>query len=346
MTRFAFSIRSAKPSMVDSQGATNEHRDHRSIASFLRDCCDLTDEQVEQIRVHQREHGTRFDDAAIALRFASKEDVTRALSQHFHHFHRFSDASECDPELVVAADPFGNQADAFREFCNQLLMGVLSSDLPRKALAVLSFDNGVGKTYFAANLAAALAQLRGRTLLVDADLRSPRLHTLFGVDGRRGLSGILARRSEADVGHPGSHRQHEDAGKRKPRHEGPTPVRGPGRFGSTSAEAPEGDAIRQVAQLPQLYLLPAGPVPRNPLERLQGGEFTLLLQRLSRTFDHVIVDTPAVARGPEARLIAVKSGAAVVVGRRHRSAVRPMRKLLDTLAQTPTRLAGVLINDY
>ena len=67
----------------------------------------------------------------------------------------------------------------------------------RRALAVIGPDAGDGKTYVAANLAVALAQLPGsRTLLVDADLRGPRQHQLFRLENRAGLSSLLSGRSD------------------------------------------------------------------------------------------------------------------------------------------------------
>jgi receptor protein-tyrosine kinase len=99
----------------------------------------------------------------------------------------------------VAADPFSVQAEAFRDLRSQLLMGVLGADQPRRALAVVSPDKGDGKTFFAANMAVALSQLGSRTLLVDADMRTPRQHAVFGVDGATGLSGLLCGRNEPAV---------------------------------------------------------------------------------------------------------------------------------------------------
>jgi protein-tyrosine kinase len=61
---------------------------------------------------------------------------------------------------------------------------------------VISPDTGDGKTYCAANLAVTLAQLGGRTLLVDADMRGPRQHEVFGITNRSGLSGVLSGRAE------------------------------------------------------------------------------------------------------------------------------------------------------
>jgi protein-tyrosine kinase len=100
---------------------------------------------------------------------------------------------------VVAADPFSAQAEAFRDLRSQLLMGVLGADQPRRALAIVSPDKGDGKTFFAANMAVALSQLGSRTLLVDADMRTPRQHQVFGVDNTTGLSGLLSGRTDTAV---------------------------------------------------------------------------------------------------------------------------------------------------
>ena len=66
---------------------------------------------------------------------------------------------------------------------------------------MVSPDSGDGKTFFTANLAVALSQIGGRTLLVDADLRGPRQHNLFGIENSSGLSGVLSGRAEANVIH-------------------------------------------------------------------------------------------------------------------------------------------------
>jgi capsular exopolysaccharide synthesis family protein len=66
-------------------------------------------------------------------------------------------------------------------------------------LAVVSPNAGDGKTFFAANLAITLAQLGGRTLLIDGDMREPRQHEVFNLDNPAGLAGILSGRAEREV---------------------------------------------------------------------------------------------------------------------------------------------------
>jgi len=100
-------------------------------------------------------------------------------------------ADGVERELAVVADPFGSQAEAFRELRSRLLLEALPESAPF-TLAVLSAHAGDGRSYLAANLAAAFSQLGARTLLIDADLRGARLDRLLGVQDRTGLSNVLA----------------------------------------------------------------------------------------------------------------------------------------------------------
>jgi protein-tyrosine kinase len=275
----------------------------RSVGSLIREARKLTDGQIDQILAHQREHGMRFGEAAVALRLASPDDVVWALSQQFHYPYTPSGHPE-NPELVVAADPFSAEAEAFRELRSQLMMGVLAGHEASRVLAVLSPDIGDGKTYLAANIAVAFSQLGGRTLLLDADMRTPRQQDVFGIGNpMSGLSGILSGR-------------------------------------------PEQSAILQVPNLPSLFLLPAGAVPPNPLELIQRPAFGLLIKELASKFDHVVVDTPANSHGADARLIATRCGAALVIGRKGRSRMDKMQSLLGSLQKGSAKIAGVVVNEF
>lgn len=274
-----------------------------AIGDFIRRVRALSDLQVGQILAYQRSNGLRFGEAAIALKLATSDDVLWALSQQFDYPYALAEDAPFNAELVAATDPFGEEAEAFRELRSQLTMGVLAEGQARRALAVLSPDVGDGKSYFAANLAISFSQLGGRALLVDADMRTPRQHLLFGVDNEAGLSSILAGRSEANV-------------------------------------------IHQVPNMPTLYVLPVGTLPPNPLELVQRPAMGLLVQELLNKFDHVVVDTPAAVHGADARILAARSGAAVVLGRRGRTRIKALQQLLGALATSQVRMAGVTLNEY
>ena len=171
----------------------------RSIGTIISETRNLTAEQVEQVLSYQREKGIRFGEAAIALGFATADDVLIALSQQFHYPYAAEERRLASPELVALNQPFSVQAEAFRAIRSQIMMRLYNEGQARHAIAVISPDTGDGKTFFSANLAVTLAQLGGRTLLVDADLRGPRQHEVFGIDNRSGLSGILSGRTVANL---------------------------------------------------------------------------------------------------------------------------------------------------
>lgn len=173
----------------------------RSIGSLIAETRHLSPEQVERVLQYQREKGLRFGEAAVALGYASNDDVMFALAQQFHYPYAPEETRGQNPELVTLNQPFSVQAESFRAIRSQVMMRLNpeGGHEPRRALAVVSPDTADGKTFFAANLAVTLAQLGGRTLLVDADMRGPRQHQVFGIPNAAGLSGVLSGRAEAKV---------------------------------------------------------------------------------------------------------------------------------------------------
>lgn len=277
----------------------------RAIGDILIAATRLNPQQVQQVLLHQMENGGRFGDVAVAKGFVADTDVQWALAQQFHYAYAGGDSAQpYHRELVMANDPFGEQVEAIRDLRSHLALTVLApTEARRPALAVVSANKGDGKTFLAANLAVAFSQLPARTLVVDCDLRSPRLHQLFGLDNSSGLSSILAGRALPNL-------------------------------------------IRPVGDLPNLYLLPVGTIPPNPLELVQRTNFTALLTQLRRNFDYVILDTPAASHGSDARVITTRAGSALFVGRRHRTKTREASRFMTLLAKAKVQIGGVVMNEF
>jgi protein-tyrosine kinase len=177
--------------IVTNEGESPHDTRSPLIGDLLRELCHLTEQQIEKILSHQGKTGMRFGEAAVALRLVEQSAVLEALYQQFQYTPTFP-LRGGRSELVAAADRFGEQAEAFRELRSRLLLEVMREG-PRRALAVVSPNVGDGKTYLAANLAVSFSQLGERTLLIDADIRTPRQDRVLGIKRNgAGLSSVLA----------------------------------------------------------------------------------------------------------------------------------------------------------
>ncbi len=190
------------PTEAEDIGSSGTTVQDPMLGEILRRTKGLTAESVQRALDYQRENGVRLGEAIVQLKLASAEDVMWALSQQFHYAYAANAGADLNAELVVAHRPFDDMVEVFRDLRTQLLMGGFGSADDRSALAVVSANRADGRTFIAANLAIAFGQLPGRTVLVDADLRSPRLHDIFKVGTSTGLTTVLSGRSEADVIRP------------------------------------------------------------------------------------------------------------------------------------------------
>jgi chain length determinant protein tyrosine kinase EpsG len=175
------------PHSEDSRGVTAPGK---PIGQIIRDVRPLSDADLDHILVVQKRMGVRFGEAAVALALVSQKDVMWALSQQFRYPFPHQPGILAASEMVVASDPFGAQAEAFRELRSSISAAQQITE--RRPLAVLSQARGDGRSFVAANLALAFCQLGERTVLVDANLRNPGVHKLLGIPERPSLSSLLS----------------------------------------------------------------------------------------------------------------------------------------------------------
>jgi polysaccharide biosynthesis transport protein len=105
-------------------------------------------------------------------------------------------AAGVDPSLIVIHNPQSAAAEAYRTLRTNLIFS--QADRPIRTLVVTSSSAGEGKTTTAANLAASYAQQGMSVLLVDADLRRPQQHHLFGIGREPGLTDLVLERASVD----------------------------------------------------------------------------------------------------------------------------------------------------
>lgn len=97
--------------------------------------------------------------------------------------------NKLESEIPVAANPRSSIAESYRAMRTNLQYYLRDKD--KKVICVTSTVSGEGKTFTSVNLAAIIAQSNKRTLLVSLDLRRPKIHKVFNMDNKMGLSNYL-----------------------------------------------------------------------------------------------------------------------------------------------------------
>jgi protein-tyrosine kinase len=174
----------------------------------------LSSEDVARIRETMRTTQFGFTEAARHIGIVTQEQieatvervrsrsVTHSLSvvegairrEEFAHSVIVRSAGKVKPgiDFVQVHDPGNPRCEQLRALRTELLLLFSAGGNQSNMIALLSPGAEEGRSQLSAELAIAFAQLGRRTLLVDADLRRPRQHTLFGADNQWGLAQSLA----------------------------------------------------------------------------------------------------------------------------------------------------------
>ena len=163
------------------------------IGELLVQCGAMTDVDVERVLSAQEASGERFGEMAVRLGLIRRQDIDAAFI-HDVEFPLSIAASPAPPSPSLVSLYQGNSpaAESIRTLRAELLARWYQRRPVWPALAITGVERGEGRSFVAANLAVAFAQMGRRTLLVDADLRNPSQQHLFNLQNRFGLAGILA----------------------------------------------------------------------------------------------------------------------------------------------------------
>ena len=204
-----------------------------------------------------------------------------------------------ESELLIHTDSRSSLAEAFRQLRTSILLST-AGHAP-KSLLITSSLPAEGKTTTAINTAISLAQTGAKVLVIDADMRRPRLHNVFNISNASGLSTLLS---------------------------------------STLSEGEIEDTIKY-DEASNLNLLPSGPVPPNPAELIGSEQMANLLKLMQKNFTHIVVDSPPIASFTDGVLIAsMVDGVILVVhaGKSSRQVVRRSKQLLNEIGAKIRRL--------
>jgi len=248
--------------------------------------------------------------------------------------------------VPVADAPDSLIADRFREL-RTVLQPVLAS---RRSAVVLvtSPESGDGKSFVVANLAASWALSGRRVVAVSTDLRRPRLDVLLGgPEGTPGLSGLLVPFVSGTAGpvrHPADVVQPIDPAVD---HAPLGTDSGPTRVAHGAGLPKREDVLASLvpSRIAGLTLLPTGPKATvDPGDLLASEAMQEVLLQLRRSFDVVVVDTPALSEVSDAGTLASMADSVVVVARANRTTRKLLRDTIGRLGVAGARTIGVVVN--
>jgi protein-tyrosine kinase len=182
------------------EGTACEARRDLRIGSILTAAGKLDSARVGQVlRLQQTRGGVRFGEAALSLGLITRDDLNMALAKQFGFPHQPLNGSQVHADLVAFRDPLHPSVERLRALRTRLLIRWSGLDTDQRALAIVSPGSCEGRSFVAANLAVLFAQVGMNTLLIDADLRSPRQHRIFDTPDRIGLTSVLSGRAAGEV---------------------------------------------------------------------------------------------------------------------------------------------------
>ncbi len=194
-------------------------------------------------------------------------------------------------------------ADSFRAVLASI---IFSEAKDQKVLVITSANSGEGKTTAAVNLAATLAKMDRKVLLIDGDIRSPRMHQVFGLSNSIGLTKLLRQ--------------------------------------NVPYEKMVDPVIRAVS--PNLYVLTAGPAVEAGADLLFSKSIPALLSHYRERFDMILIDTPPMLSMPDARVLGRIADAVVLIARAGKTSRAAAQAAFRRLADDRTRVLGVVLNDW
>jgi succinoglycan biosynthesis transport protein ExoP len=209
-----------------------------------------------------------------------------------------------DKEMVQWCQDETMMADAYRSAITSILLSRVNGVSPRIIL-VTSPRPKAGKTTTVANLGISLAEIGRRVLLIDGDLRRPRLGKLFGLQFATGLSDALL-----------------DDGS-----------------GAITL-----DAVVRPTTVPGLYVLPGGSEPANISRLLHSTLLDSLVESARSQYDFVLIDSPPMMGMADARLLSRIADGVVLISRAGETSPEQLGDARERLADDGTPVIGTILN--
>jgi capsular exopolysaccharide synthesis family protein len=234
------------------------------------------------------------------------EDVKRHLKiPYLGPVPLFEPASKGNPggdmnqELVTHHDPKSTASESYRGIRTNILFSAAES--APQVILITSAGPREGKTTTTLNLGITMAQAGSKVLLLDCDMRRPKLHKAFSLAKDRGISNLLV-----------------------------------------GGKAQDG-ALRHTP-VPNLDVIPCGPIPPNPSEMLGSKRMSDLLHRLRKEYAHILIDSPPSTAVTDSAVLSKSVDGVVLVIRAGDTAREMVKNGIGQFEAVGAHILGAILN--
>lgn len=211
-------------------------------------------------------------------------------------------------EQIILKNGQSPISESYRMIRSSLLLS--SADHPPRTILLTSMNPQEGKTSTVLNLARTMSQISSKVLIIDADMRRPRIHKVLGVPNDIGLSSYLS-----------------------------------GNIDELIIQAsPDEHILIQEPANEKIHLLPAGPIPPNPVELISSQSMKDLLSEMRTKYDYVFIDSPPIINLADALILSTLTEGTIIVSREGKTTFDAFNAGLRKLKEVKPRILGVILN--
>jgi capsular exopolysaccharide synthesis family protein len=208
-----------------------------------------------------------------------------------------------NPELITQYSPKSTASESYRGIRTSLLFS--SADKPPKIILISSAGPSEGKTLTSTNLAITMAQAGSRVVIVDCDMRKPKVHKMFGIGRDKGMSSVLV---------------------------------------SNDLEEVLQDVIIH-SDIPNLDVIPCGPIPPNPSEIIGSQKMSRIMEILQEQYDRIIVDSPPITAVTDSTVLAKFVDGVMLVVHAGVTPRQVVKTGLEQIQGVDANILGAVLND-
>ena len=205
-------------------------------------------------------------------------------------------------EIILKSNPKSVVSEDIRTIRTNLEFSLTEYD--KKVVMITSSVPNEGKSFISSNLSVALAQNENKVLLIDCDLRMGRIHKMFNLTNKVGLSNLIAKYNDVE----------------------------------------EVEEYVKKTDIKNLFVISRGTVPPNPSELLSSKRFESIIEDFKQLFDYIILDCVPINGLPDALVLSKIADKTVIVTKYGSTNIDALEDTKKALNNVDASIAGVVVN--